>query len=96
MDTSMRSGLLKHLIACQIVGFAAGMLAGHSDMLMWFFASVVLLPGSLVDLLLFRPHAVGSFWPKWTLFAIPIALNVLVYALAAVVYRRRGQHGRLR
>ena len=64
------------------------MAAGHFDTMLWALSGLVLLPGSLADIALFREGAIGNLWPKWTLFAIPIAANALLFSVIAMVTRQ--------
>ena len=84
----MKSRAFWTWIASQLVGAYWLLSASHADTLSWILGGLFLLPGSLVDLMLFKPGGVGNEWPKWTLAAIPIALNAIVYVSTVVAYRR--------
>ena len=73
---------------CQSLGFLLGMAASHVDASLWYSSTVLLLPGSLLDLLLFKQGAIGNYWPKWALFVIPIACNAVLFVLLMFVRHR--------
>jgi hypothetical protein len=72
----------------QLAGFLAGMGAHHLDMISWWVADLMLLPGTLTSFYFFRPGGPGNNWSKWTLFAIPVAVNTALF-LALFFLRRK-------
>jgi hypothetical protein len=82
----MKSRAFWTWIASQVVGAYWLLSASHVDTMSWILGAVFLLPGSLLDLVIFKQGGVGNAWPKWTVAAIPIVVNALLFF--SVVYRR--------
>jgi len=73
----------------QVAGALVGMGASHVDILSWGLSIVLLLPGILVSSLFFSPGNIGNNWPKWSIFAIAIAANILLLKIATFVFAKR-------
>ncbi len=73
----------------QTAGFLVGMGAHHVDRVSWLISSLMLMPGTMASLYLFRPGGIGNAWPKWALFAIPVAINIALFV--ALLRFRRGK-----
>jgi len=75
-------------LAWQTAGALVGLGASHVDTLSWGLAALMLLPGTLLDWFFFKRGGVGNSWPKWAVFVIPIAANLVLFALLAMVRNR--------
>jgi len=73
----------------QVAGTLVGMGAGHADTLLWVLSLLLLLPGNLVSLPFFTPGHIGNNWPGWTLFAVAVSANVLLFTMASFLFARR-------
>jgi hypothetical protein len=78
-------------IGIQAAGSLIGMGASHVDRVSWFVSFVLLLPGILVSLPLFARSYPGNFWPKWTIFVIAVAVNLVLFGILAVIRARRSK-----
>jgi hypothetical protein len=69
----------------QVAGSLVGLGAHHVDRLSWALSGLMLMPGTLLSLYLFREGGVGNNWDNWTLFAVAASVNALVFAAIAIV-----------
>jgi hypothetical protein len=75
--------------AWQLAGTLAGLGASHVDHFSWTISVLMLLPGDLLNGYLFRLGGIGNYWPKWTLFAVAAAVNILLFATIDLYKRTR-------
>jgi hypothetical protein len=73
----------------QVAGSLVGLGAHHVDTLSWTLSGLMLMPGTLLSLYVFREGGVGNSWDKWTLFAVAASLNTLLFAIIAIVRRKK-------
>lgn len=64
----------------QVAGSLVGLGARHVDTVSWLVSGFMLMPGTLLSLYVFREGGVGNNWDKWTLFAVAVSLNNILFA----------------
>ena len=77
----------------QVAGSLVGLGARHVDTVSWLVSGFMLMPGTLLSLYVFREGGVGNNWDKWTLFAVAVSLNNILFA--AIAIRRNKKSARL-
>jgi hypothetical protein len=73
----------------QLAGVLIGLAAHHVDALSWWVSGLMLMPGTLLSLYVFREGDVGNNWGKWAVFGVAAAFNVLAFATVAILRRKR-------
>jgi hypothetical protein len=76
--------------AVQLMGLLAAFEALRllEDPLLFGLSLLFLLPGTLVSFPFSTFGHVGTHWPLWTVYAIAVALNVFLFALASALVTR--------
>ena len=74
----------------ELAGALVGLGASHVDHMSWGISILMLMPGAILDGYLFREGGIGNIWPKWTLFAVAVAVNTLLFATLDL-YKRSKQ-----
>lgn len=73
----------------QAAGSLIGLGAHHLDRLSWALSGLMLMPGTLLSLFIFREGGIGNHWDKWTLFAVAVSLNALIFATIAILRSKK-------
>ena len=69
----------------QLAGSLVGLGAHHVDAFSWTLSYLMLMPGTLLSLYVFRLGGIGNHWHKWTFFAVAAVPNTLLFALIALI-----------
>ena len=75
--------------AWQITGALTGLAAHHLDTLSWMVSALMLMPGTLLSLYVFREGGIGNELGKWALFGVAASVNTLMFGLVAIIRRKR-------
>ena len=73
----------------QVAGSLVGLGAHPVDTLSWILSGMMLIPGTLLSLYMFRVGGVGNSWAKWTLFAVAASCNTLLFTIIAIIRARK-------
>jgi hypothetical protein len=68
----------------QVAGSLVGLGARQMDTVSWLVSGFMLMPGTLLSLYVFREGGIGNNWDKWTLFAVAVSLNTILFAAIAI------------
>jgi hypothetical protein len=49
----------------------------------------MLMPGWLLSLYVFREGGIGNNWDKWTLFAVAVSLNAILFTAIATIRSKK-------
>jgi hypothetical protein len=75
--------------AWQVAGALVGLAAHHVDTVSWVLSGLMLLPGTLLSLYVFRQGGTGNNWDKWTVFVVAASLNTLLFATIEGIRRKK-------
>ena len=76
--------------AVQLIGLGAAFegLYSAGDPIWWGLSLLLLLPGTLVSFPFSTFGHLGTHWPLWTVYAIAVPVNVLLFALLSALVTR--------
>ncbi len=76
--------------AVQLIGLLAAFEGLHllGDPIWWGLSLLLLLPGTLVSFPFSTFGHLGTHWPLWTVYAIAVPVNVLLFALLSALVTR--------
>lgn len=76
--------------AVQLLGLLAAFEGLHllGDPIWWGLSLLLLLPGTLVSFPFSTFGHLGTHWPLWTVYAIAVPVNVLLFALLSSLLTR--------
>jgi hypothetical protein len=73
----------------QLAGALVGLGAHHVDAFSWVLSDLMLMPGTLLSLYVFRVGGIGNSWDKWTFFVVAAAPNALLFAIIAIIRTKK-------
>lgn len=73
----------------QLAGSLVGFAAHHVDTVSWLVSGPMLMPGWLLSLYVFREGGIGNNWDKWTLFAVAVSLNAILFTAIATIRSKK-------
>jgi hypothetical protein len=75
----------------QLAGYLTGLGAHHVDAISWAISGFMLMPGTLLSICLFRQGGIGNTWQKWTIFAVAVTANSVLFAILSILRARRSK-----